>query len=282
MRRICHVLDLPRSTYYRKAKLPVKSKPVVDEQIALHIKAIITDPKYPGYGYRRTLAVLRFDLKIPIGKNKVQRIMQIKGWQAKPIKRPQRYGGQPYDSRQIVVDPNETIAVSQPDTRWCTDLTRFYTQADGLINLIPVIDCFNSECVGYRVSYRGRSIEAEEALQDAVLNSYKDVRSVPKGLRLRTDNGSIFLAKSYWDELKRLGIEPEYTPYSCPQANGIAERFMRTIKEECIWQHRFNTLQEAELVISEWIKFYNNQRRHSRLGYLTPVQYRESLRKNAA
>jgi putative transposase len=67
------------------------------------------------------------------------------------------------------------------------------------------------------------------------------------------DNGSIFLAKEYWDELKRLGIEPEFTPYRCPSANGIVERFIKTLKEECIWQYTFKTPREAEEVIGNWI-----------------------------
>ena len=60
------------------------------------------------------------------------------------------------------------------------------------------------------------------------------------------------------------------------------ERFIRTLKEECVWQHRFKNLREAEEVITQWIKFYNQERRHSRLGYMTPVEYRESLRKFVA
>jgi putative transposase len=96
------------------------------------------------------------------------------------------------------------------------------------------------------------------------------------------DNGSIFLSKEYWSELKRLGIKPEFSPYNCPSANGIVERFIKTFKEECAWQHTFKTLREAEEVINNWIEFYNTKRRHSSLGYKTPLEYHQNLRKLAA
>lgn len=96
------------------------------------------------------------------------------------------------------------------------------------------------------------------------------------------DNGSIFLSKEYWSELKRLGIESEFTPYRCPSANGIVEIFFKTFKEECAWQNSFKSLKEAEEAIEKWLKLYNTKRRHYRLGYKTPLEYRESLRKLAA
>jgi putative transposase len=276
------VLQIPRSTLYRKAKERPPKDPQLDEELAREIKEILDDPRHAGYGYRRVWAVLVHDRKKKVNRKKVQRIMKVKGWQAKPITRPKRYGGGPYDRREVVVDPKQKIWTEKPDERWCTDLTRFYTLEDGWVNFIPVLDCFNSECVGWRLSRRGRALEAREALDQAVVNRFGDARNVRDALSLRTDNGSIFLAKEFFDELRRLRIEPEYTPYSCPQANGIAERFMRTLKEECVWQHTFANLEEAEPVIEKWITFYNTQRRHSRLGYCTPVQFRERLCSEAA
>lgn len=255
---------------------------VLDEKLAQEIYSIITDPKFVGYGYRRVWAVLRFDRGIKASKKKIQRIMKIRKWQAKPIKRPHRYEDTSYEVNHIVVNRHEKVTVEYPNIRWATDLTKVYVAEVGWANFIPVIDCGSRDCVGWRLSYRGRALEAREALQDAVITCFGSVENVPDGLALRTDNGSIFLAKAYRNELKRLGIQPEYTPYRCPDANGVAERFMRTIKEECIWQHNFSTLQELEGVITKWVKFYNIERRHSGIGYMTPAQYRESLRKLVA
>ncbi len=63
------------------------------------------------------------------------------------------------------------------------------------------------------------------------------------------------------------------TPYT-PQQNGLIERFFRTLKEECVWQHQFESFEHAKRVITQWIRWYNEGRPHQSLGYLSPVRYR--------
>lgn len=281
----CKLVGISRSGYYRNKKNRSKgpghkSEPAIDENIAEMIREIIKE--YPTHGYRMVWAIMRYDRGIIINKKKVQRIMKFKGWQVKPIKRPSRGAGKFYEKKHKVVDPKDRVESMLPDIRWSTDLTKFYVAEEGWVNLIPVIDCCTRECIGKRISVGGRAREARDALEDAVITRFKTIQNIPDDLSMRMDNGSIFLAKEYWDELKRLGIEPEFTPYRCPSANGIVERFIKTFKEGCAWQHSFKTLNEAEEVIEEWIEYYNTKRRHSRLGYKTPLEYQESLRKLAA
>lgn len=288
--KLSNLLGFSRSGFYKwrnrqekesKTEQSKSKNQTVDEEIATKIKDIII--KYPWYGYRRVWANLRYDQGLIVNKKKVQRIMQIKKWQVKPLRRPSRAGREPeYTHRHIVADPTRKIAVDSPNLRWSSDLTKFYVEECGWANFIPVIDCCTRECVGKRISVRGRAREARDALEDAVISIFGSAEEVPEDMLMRLDNGSIFLAREYREELKRLGITPEFTPYRCPSANGIAERFMRTFKEECAWIHCFKTLSEAEETINRWIDDYNHQRRHSSLGYMTPVEYRKSLRKLAA
>jgi putative transposase len=63
------------------------------------------------------------------------------------------------------------------------------------------------------------------------------------------------------------------TPYT-PEENGIIERFFRRLKEECVWQHTFQTFEEARRIIRDWMQWYNRDRPHQALGYRSPVQYR--------
>jgi len=278
----CEIVGVSRSGFYRRKEIAdkVRPEPGVDHEISVQIQQVIKE--YPTYGYRRVWAVLRFDRGILVNKKKVQRIMKLKKWQAQPIRRPRRYAGEVDKRCRKVVDPKRKVEVAYPDLRWSTDLTKFYVEETGWVNLIPVIDCCTRECMGYRLSVHGRAREARDALEDAVLKRFGGTEAVPGDLSMRLDNGGIFLAREYWDELKRLGIEPEFTPYRCPSANGIVERFIKTFKEECAWQHQFKTLREAEEVIKRWIEFYNTKRRHSSLGYMTPAEYRESFRKMVA
>lgn len=77
-------------------------------------------------------------------------------------------------------------------------------------------------------SHRGRAVEAKDVIREAVNNPFGHLSEVPEGLQLLTDNGRIFLAHEFVEEMDDLGIDQKYTPFRCPTANGIAERFMRT------------------------------------------------------
>ena len=77
--------------------------------------------------------------------------------------------------------------------------------------------------------------------------------------------------------VNRYGLEPEYiTPYS-PEQNGAIERFMRTLKEECIWLNSHIRFRDAKSVIESWIEEYNTDQPHQELGYSAPAEYREKL-----
>jgi putative transposase len=132
-----------------------------------------------------------------------------------------------------VVDPRERIEVSFPNLKWSTDLTKFYVEEAGWVNLIPVVDCCSRECVGSRNSVRGRAREARDALGEAVLSQFGSIENIPNALSLLYGQRKHLLDKGVLDELKRLGIEPEFTSYRCPSVNGIVGRFIKTLKEEC-------------------------------------------------
>ena len=146
---------------------------------------------------------------------------------------------------------------------------------DGWAHLIAVIDCHDRQIVGYEFAMRGRAIEAERALEEACLNRFGLI--YPRGEKrplLRSDNGLIFQAKRFRAACKQYGLEQEFiTPYS-PQQNGLIKRFFRTIKQECAWIEGFQSFEEARRKIAEWISFYNEERPHQSLGYLSPNQFR--------
>ena len=71
------------------------------------------------------------------------------------------------------------------------------------------------------------------------------------------------------------------TPYT-PEQNGLIERFFRTLKEECVWQHQFRSFSEARREIARWIAWYNSERPHQSLGYISPREYGEKKVQNVA
>ena len=107
-------------------------------------------------------------------------------------------------------------------------------------------------------------------------------KAIALGLGLRHDWGSQYKAKQFQAEIKWLGIRSTSAYVGEPECNGVAERFIRTLKEECIHLHDFDNLEEARAVIGAFIERYNNGWLLQRHGYLTPARAREKLSRRAA
>jgi putative transposase len=243
--------NIPRRTLYYRPKQ--KRKPKLDETKVARVKEKIE--AFPSYGYRR-LALL-----LGMNKKAVQRILQIKGWQVR--KRPK--GHRP----RAKAMPSRTNRINE---RWAIDMTRIWCGKDGWSTLAAVIDTCNREVVGFRLSSSGKSQTAEAALQESIIYRFGRLERLRKPITLRSDNGLVFSSKAFTKTVKDYNLTQEFiTPYT-PQQNGMIERFFRTIKEECIWHHNFKSIKEANEIISKWIDFYNNKRKHSALRYKIPAE----------
>ncbi|OQW37779.1 MAG: hypothetical protein A4E19_12200 [Nitrospira sp. SG-bin1] len=119
---------------------------------------------------------------------------------------------------------------------------------DGCAHLATVIDCHDREVIGYEFALRSRTKEAERAVEAACLQRFRTLRPVEAPI-LRSDNGLIFQSRRFRQACRDYRLQQEFiTPYT-PEQNGIIERFFRSLKEECVWQHAFQTCEEARRVI---------------------------------
>ncbi|QJQ01544.1 transposase [Herbaspirillum rubrisubalbicans Os34] len=248
--KICAWFGIARRTAYYK---PVKAEPKVQERFAEPIRQMILEE--PSFGYRTVAGLLGFN------KNTVQRIFQIRGWQVK--KRP--IGFRP----RVKALPS---VATGPDQRWATDLCRIWTGRDGWAVLALVIDCHTRELLGWHLSRSGKSKTAESALEQALIARYGSLGRVTAPFLLRSDNGLVFTSRSYTALVRSYGLQQEFITPHCPQQNGMVERVIRTLKEQCAHQHRFETLQHASRIIGDWISFYNHRRPHQALGMKTPAE----------
>ena len=98
-------------------------------------------------------------------------------------------------------------------------------------------------------------MQAEAALEDALINRFGCLGRVPQTFKLRSDNGLVFCSKTYTSLVKDSGLSQEFiTPYT-PQQNGMVERLIRTIKEQCVYPHRCENIRHAERALADWIRF---------------------------
>lgn len=248
--KLCRWFGFPRRTWYYRS---VKSAPRVKPELEIPIKALIEQE--PSFGYR-TVAHL-----LGMNKNTVQRVFQLRGWQV----RKRAIGFRP----RIQALPSVATA---PDQRWSTDLCRIWGGRDGWLTLALVIDCHTRQLLGWHLSRCGKASTAASALEQALISRYGSLGRVPEPFLLRSDNGLVFTSRCYTSLVRSYGLKQEFITPHCPQQNGMVERLIRTLKEQCVHRHRFETLQHAMRVIGDWVQFYNNRRPHQALGMKTPAE----------
>jgi putative transposase len=259
-RRICRVLEVPRSSL-RSASGERPLRRPLDETLVARIGALIK--RHPTYGYRKLWALLRHGEGLLVNLKAIYRILKAKRWfvhQREVTPRPRVQG-----RRSIAAASN---------TRWAIDLTHIYCGLDGWGHLAAIIDCCDREIVGYEFALRGRAREAERALEQACLARFGTLRPEGPTPTIRSDNGLIFTARRFRAACRDYRLSQEFiTPYT-PEQNGMIERFFRSLKEECVWQHNFVNYEDARTAIERWIRWYNERRPHQALRYLSPHQYR--------
>jgi transposase InsO family protein len=99
---------------------------------------------------------------------------------------------------------------------------------------------------------------------------------VARGLKLRMDNGSQYTAADFRNQIKFWGIAPSYAFIEQPQTNGVSERFFRTLKEQAIYGRVFKNAEEVRQAVARFVESYNRSWRLERLGYMSPLEYRQA------
>uniref|UniRef100_A0A8A4DV42 IS3 family transposase n=14 Tax=Burkholderiaceae TaxID=119060 RepID=A0A8A4DV42_BURPE len=248
--KLCRWFEVPRRTMYYR---PVKSEPKVQARFAEPIKALIEESL--SFGYRTLAHLLGFN------KNTVQRIFRLMGWRVR--KRPIGFRPRVQAMPSVATAPNE---------RGSTDMRRVWAGRDGWVTLARVIDCHTRELLGWHLSRSGRASTASNALEHARIARFGTLGRVPKPFLLRGDNGLVFTSRDYTALVRSYGLRQAFITPHCPQQNGMVERVIRTLKEQCVHRHRFETLQHASRAIADWIQFYNHRRPHQALKMKTPAE----------
>jgi putative transposase len=241
------MLSVGRSALYRHQRdVPAQPRSTEDAELVGRIKELIE--AHPTYGYRRIWARLRFGDGRVINPGapwaKVRRLLRQQGWMV--AQRPAAPKPRVRRKKSVATRRNE---------RWALDATHIDCGADGWGHLVAVIDGYDREIVGWECALRGRANEAERALEMACLARFGTLRPCGEVPLIRSDNGLIFQSRRFRDACRLYRLPPEFiTPYT-PEQHGLIERFFRSLKEECVWQHQFRTFAEAQSAITAWIRW---------------------------
>ena len=199
---------------------PVGAAP--DEVLVVHIRRVLEASPFHGEGYRKVWAKLRVE-GIRTSKERVRRLMREHHLQA-PHRVGQAHGPKAHDG---------TITTETPDVMWATDMTTTVTGGEGTAGVFVAVDHCTTECIGLHAAKRGTRFEALEPIRQGVRERFGGIGDgAARGLRLRHDHGSNYLADDFQQEVAFFGIDSSPSFVREPEGNGVAERFIRTLPVE--------------------------------------------------
>ena len=277
---VCRVYRLARSSGYAAGLRVVDAstirpgpRPLISDQELLgKIREEIQSCPFVGEGHRKVHHRLN-KRGVIVGRGRVLRLMR-----QDRLLVPQRsrriHGNSAHDG---------TIVTTRPNQMWGTDGTRFYTRREGWCWFFAAIDHASNKVVGQHVAKIGDRFAALEPIKQGIVENFGGYAgAIASGLKLRLNWGTQYTSHVFEGETRWLGIELSHAFVAEPQCNGVAERFMRTVKEECLWLYDFEDIDQARAQITAFIELYNHQWLIERLGYRTPaVAHRELLQEAA-
>ena len=145
------------------------------------------------------------------------------------------------------------------------------------------MDHCTSECIGLHASLSGNRFEALEPLRQGVREQFGGFdQGIAAGLAIRHDHGSAYMSDDFQQELTFLGMTSSPSFVREPEGNGVAERFIRTLKENLLWVQHFATVADLVEALRQFKRRYNEQWLIERHGYRTPAQVRRGYAVSAS
>lgn len=273
--RVCRIWGISRATLYRcraaegaanEARPPQRRGPMGgcgDTELLAAIRAVIAASPFLGEGYRKVWARLRFQ-GTRTAARRVRRLMKEHGLLAPH--RPAPRAAHPHDG---------TIVTARVDEVWGTDMTQTVTTAEGRAYVFVAVDHCSGEFVGTHASSSASRWQALEPIRQGVARHFDGVEAeTALGLILRHDHGSNYMAEDFQREVRFLGILSSPAFVRQPEGNGVAERAIRTLKEQLLWVRHFATVEDLRQALAEFAALYNATWLRARHGHRTPDQIR--------
>ncbi|WP_439883551.1 IS3 family transposase [Pontibacter sp. MBLB2868] len=266
--KMCRVLRVSISGYYYWLKHPVGRRERKEQQLLASVKEVYRQSKC-RYGSPRISFELR-EQGIMASRPRVARLMRKHRIQSIVRK---KYRVQTTDSDHgfSVASNylNRDFSAQRLAQKWVSDLTYIKTR-EGWLYLTAVLDLADRKVVGWALS---ETMDAESTTVAAFRMAVRN-RPVTESLLFHSDRGVQYACSAFREQLAGVPVVQSMSRKGNCWDNAVAESFFKTLKTELIYHRKFNTRQEAKLAVFEYIEgFYNRERRHSALGYLTPCQF---------
>jgi len=274
VRLLCRTLQVSRAGFYAWHTRPPAARAQADARLGLEIAAIHAESRQ-RYGCPRIHAEL-VARGHRTSRKRVARLMRARGVAAR---RRRRFQVTTQSRHPHPIAPNvlaRQFERAAPDQAWVTDITYIPT-GEGWLYLAVILDVCSRFAVGWAMSARITDDLTLDALGMALAR-----RRPPQGLLHHSDRGSQYASGDYRQALAQHGIVCSMSRRGDCWDNAVAESFFATLKVELVHDATWETRATARTELFDYIeRFYNGQRRHSALGYLSPREFEHRLHQEA-
>jgi len=271
VRQICTAFGLSRQAYYealnpRVVELRPRKERRGPWATATELEAgirAVTD-EHPGWGVLKVWAALRRpDRNILASRKRVWAMMKRLGL----------VFAAPWERQEGPVRRGH-VTVPDSNRRWASDLTTVWTNQEGIVGVTVVIDCGDRTMLDIEVAKSQESTAVLRPIVRALRAEFGTPGRVPDALELRTDHGSVYTGGDCFALTQTWALKHTFAPVGRPTGNAVAERVIRTLKEELIWTRDWTSIDELRRAVDTWRLVYNHKRPHQALNWQTPEERR--------
>lgn len=257
---ICVHMGVARATYYRWRKNTGNTSKKAERDQAIG-EACATQ-KY-RYGYRKIAALFS-----GISEKTIQKVMQKYNWSCRVKVKKRKRTGQPSKVADNML--NRDFNATAPLQKLVTDIT-YLPFGQSMLYLSSIMDLYNGEIIAYTI---GSTQDTE-----FVLETLGQLKQLPKGVILHSDQGSVYTSYDYQKEVKEKGITMSMSRKGTPADNSPIETFHSSLKSETFYLDDIHSTTNACVIriVEEYINYYNNTRIQTKLNNLSPVKYRQQV-----
>jgi putative transposase len=266
VKTLCRVLGVSRSGFHAWLVRPPSARAVADGLLSERVRELHVASR-STYGSPRIYRDLRAD-GVAVGRKRVERLMRQAGISGTVKRRRGRTTIRVPGVRVADDLVKRDFSPPAPDRLWVSDITYLRTW-QGWLYLAVVVDCFSRRVVGWALEDNLRAELVVDALEQALQR-----RRPGRGLVHHSDQGSQYVALAFGRRCRLAGIEQSMGGRGSAYDNAVCESFFKTLKSDLIDRRSWPDKAELRTAIFDYIEcFYNRQRRHSSLDYLSPAEY---------
>ena len=263
---MCRLLQISRSGFYAWLARPMSERARADLALTAKIEAIHRRSR-GVYGSPSIHAELADDYEIRVGRKRVARLMRAASLRGATLRRYVLTTQPDLQAPRAIDLVERQFYADGPDRLWVADITYIPTWA-GFLYLAMVLDVYSRRIVGWSMETHLRTELILAALNMAI------TQRNPSAVIHHSDKGCQYTSYAFGKRCREAGVMPSMGSVGDAYDNAMAESFFASLERELLSRRRFKTQAEAKMAVFEWIEgWYNPHRRHSSLGYRSPVNY---------